>query len=361
MKTRTWVSIAALMLLTSLPAEAQLTNQDRPQVLDLSRFYRERFITATKTNVTFAPIVGEQHYDGLPFRIEGRGWVYGRKEADWVHSQPGRENVQYPDFIGITVGRTFDELHLLHAARWADVEGETIALLRLNYADGTKHEFPIGYGVHVRDEQRLRSEEKESLTDTNSNVVFRGEPEYSIYKSTARLFKSTLVNPRPEKIVATLDVVSTRRLSAYYPVAATVANRDAARARTVAVELDDERRFRRTTTIRVLDGNGKPIAGALVDAGMTVDKTSVIASPLRTATNGEAVVHYPGMRTTSLSVTVEKAGYFPQKLFWSAKNYGNAWWQQAVEYAALMKSFVPETNTVILLSSNSPAANLPPR
>jgi hypothetical protein len=356
------ISICVLSAANALLA--QVENPKPPEaaakMLDLSPFYRERFITKTKTNNTFQPIVGVQVYDGLPFRIEGRGWVYGRKEAEWVHSQAGRGGAQYPDFIGIAAGRKFDELHVLHAARWADVEGETIAQIRLNYEDGTAHDFPVGYGVHVRDEQRLQSEEKEILTDSETKVIFRGQPESSIYKSTARLFKSRFVNPHPEKVVKTIDVISARKLSAYYPVAATVANADPKRPLTSPVKLTDgSRSFSRMTTIRVMDPAGKPIAGALVDCGMNVAGTSVIASPVYTSTNGEAVIHYPGTRTTSLSVSVEKAGYTSANLFWSAKNIGTAWWQRGLEYIELMKGIIPATNSVTLMPIGAPAQNVP--
>jgi hypothetical protein len=252
------------------------------------------------------------------------------------------------------VGRKFDELHVLHAARWADAEGETIAHIRLNYEDGTRHEFPIGYGVHVRDEQRLQSEEKEILTDAETKVIFRGEPESPIYKSTARLFKSRFVNPHPKKVVTTIDVISARKLSAYYPVAATVANADPHRPLTEPVKLiGGNRSFSRMTTIRVMDPAGKPIAGALVDCGMEVAGTSVIASPVYTSTNGEAVIHYPGMRTTSLYVSVEKAGYPSRNLSWGAKKLGTAPWQRVLEYIELMNGVIPATNSVTLTPTSA--------
>jgi hypothetical protein len=76
--------------------------------------------------------------------------------------------------ICIKVGRTFDELHLLHAAHWSDMEGKAIARLQLNYSDGTRRTMDLGYGVHVRDWQRLHSEEREAVTDPSTKVIWRG-------------------------------------------------------------------------------------------------------------------------------------------------------------------------------------------
>ena len=141
-----------------------------PLILDLSKFQKEKFVTNGKTNAIGKTVVGRQVFDGLPFQIEGRGCVYGKKLGP---EKRGDTNT-YPDFIGIQVGRKFDELHLLHVTQWADVEGQEIALIRLNYADGTKHEFPILFGGHVRDWHRMPSEEKELLTDPNTKIVWRG-------------------------------------------------------------------------------------------------------------------------------------------------------------------------------------------
>jgi hypothetical protein len=105
-----------------------------PLTLDLSSFQKEKFVTGDKTNASWQTVVGRQVFDGLPFQIEGRGCVYGKKMGPETR---GDTNT-YPDFIGIQVGRKFDELHLLHVTQWADVEGQEIALIRLNYADGTK-------------------------------------------------------------------------------------------------------------------------------------------------------------------------------------------------------------------------------
>ena len=119
--------LPALMLSLRAGAEA-------PMPLDFSRFFWERFATPTRTNTSFSTILGRREFDGIPFQVDGRAYLYGREQG-------GRREMN-----GIAVGRAFDELHLLHAAQWSDVEGTTIAFARLYYEDGTRHEFPLGYG-----------------------------------------------------------------------------------------------------------------------------------------------------------------------------------------------------------------------
>jgi len=281
-----------------------------PLILDLSGFQKEKFVTGGKTNASWRTVVGRQVFDGLPFQIEGRGCVYGKK----LGPETGDDTPTHPDFIGIQVGRKFDELHLLHVTQYADVEGQEIALIRLNYADGMKHEFPILFGGHARDWQRLPTEEKELLTDPNSKIVLRapGDPGH---KATMRLFKSMLANPHPEKVVTTMDVVSTRHLAAYDLIAATVANHDPARPVTPPRLPDEpERHFDGALTVHVTErASGHPISGALVQPRMTVDEVTVIAIPLLTSATGEAVIRYPVERAVRVSVSVEKEGFSSQR------------------------------------------------
>ncbi len=337
------------------PAESA-TNSSAPQMLDLQKCLRERFITSKATNATFQHLVGVQTFDGLPFHIEGRGWVYGLKEAQANNAKPDA----YADFIGINVDRKFDELHLLHASRWQAADGQDIALIRAHYADGTTNDWTIIYGAQVRDWQRLHSEQSESLSDTNSKIVWRGVPGSLAMSSSVRLFKTKFINPFPDKVVTTLDVISSRRLAAYDLVATTVANRDPSRPVTKPLTGDGPRRFRKGITIKVVDAvTSKPITDVLLDPSMIVDGAGVIASPQLTSTNGQAEIRYPGTHVTSLYIEIGKPGYQTQHLAWGAKKVGPAFWQRAIEYIYLVEGFVPSSATVTLQPDNTPPAPTP--
>ena len=293
-----------------------------PMTLDVARFYKERFVTGLVTNRTFSEIFGQQIYDGLPFEISGRVWLFGRKEARWT----GKSEAHYPDVTGLKVGRTFDELHLLHGSRWMDVQGYTIAYVRLNYADGTKIELPICYGVHVLDWQRMGSEEKETLTDPNSKIVWRGQPASQVLKSTVRMTKTMIQNPLPQKAVLTLDFISTRHLASYDLVAATVANHDSSRPTTPALPATEpERHFDGAVTIRVIDKTTRlPIQGALVDPGMNVGGASVISPPSFTDSNGTTTIRYPLDHVSDIFISVERDGYAIKNLLWQEENFPDA-------------------------------------
>ena len=209
------------------------------------------------------------------------------------------------------VGRAFDELHLLHATQFTDREEETVAKVRLNYEDGSGHEFPIGYGVHVRDWQRLQSEEREIYTDPDTKVIWRG-PGVARFKSTTRLSKTRLVNPFPDRVVLTIDFVSTGKVASYDVAAATVARRDPNRPVTPAVPLDrPEWNFDGRMLVRVVDEAGQPVEGALVSPNISVAGSicATVATPLYTAADGAGTVKYPKNESSCLYFVVQKEGW----------------------------------------------------
>jgi len=288
--------------------------EDTVQVIDLSRFYKDRLGNDA------AGIYRRQVFDGLPFHVDGRLVVFGQSQVNWDNrgKTNGNAGARYPDKLGIPVGRKFEELHLIHATYWPDVEGETIALIRLNYQDGTKAELPIIYGGHVRDFQRIRTEESETMSDPDTKIIWRG-PGNAGFKSTQRAFKSRLMNPNPEKVVVTMDVVSTHHRAAYQLLAATVAKTDFRREVSKPVPSDEpERHFQDAMTIRVLDADtGLPVKGALVNPYMDVDGPYMVAAPFYADAAGEGVIRYPKERTKHISMSVEVNGYATGHAGWS--------------------------------------------
>ncbi len=276
-------------------------------MLDISPFFRERFVTAEHTNMEMVSVSGRKIFDGLPFQVDGRGGLYGKALAH----QRNRPASAFPDFLGIKVGRTFDELHLLHATQFTDQEKAVVAKVRINYSDRTHFEFPLAYGVQVRDWQRLQSEEKEIYTDPDTKVIWRG-PGVKHFKSTTRMSKTRLINPFPAKLVLTIDFVSAGNVASYDIAAATVANRDPNRPVTPPVPLDrPERNFDSSLTVRVVDEVDQPIEGVLVSPNISVGGSlaATVATPLYTTTNGTGAVKYPKNESAAIYFVVQKADW----------------------------------------------------
>jgi hypothetical protein len=297
-----WLLAVVLGIGCPTGVQAEKTSaKEEPLCLDIARFHVKDHFRAP----VLASFLGRQVIDGLPFDVGGEARLFGQTPASRGEKTPYTLD-------GIRIGRRFDELHLIHHAAWADVEGQTIAYVCLNYDDGTKFIFPIRYGVHVRDWFHLPSYEKDSVTDPDTEVCWRHVPVQ--YKAPIRLWKSTFANPSPEKVVKTMDVVSARNLASYDVVAATVANRESARV--VAPTAD--RQFDGKLRIRVVDEvTGAPIDGALVEPSMSVDGEGVIGAPFYTSSSGKGAIRYPVGLTSSLSACVKKEGYVSKSEGWN--------------------------------------------
>ncbi len=277
-----------------VPVEASTVGDSSlPVVVDLRPYYANT-INAGSNDL--------QVVDGLPFAANGEVLLYGQRDAEG-------NNVYPTEVTGIKIGRTFDELHLIHSVRWREYHGCPVAVVRLNYADGTRHDFEIRYNFQVLDWNRLLSEEREVIDDPATKIIKRTGP--TSLKGTGRLFKSVQKNPFPEKEVVSMDVISTRSRASYKLNAVTVAKTDPHREITAAVPLNQPGyHFDGTLKVQVVDKEtGAPIIGADVNPYMSVDGVSVTADPMLTSTNGVVQVKYPVRRTSYVGVRVSKPGY----------------------------------------------------
>ena len=148
-----------------------------------------------------------------------------------------------------------------------------------------------------------------------------------MYKAPVRLFESRLVNPSPEKVVETMDMVSARNLAGYNLFAATVVDHrlgDAPKLKRNRRSVDTpkltgDRHFDAKIVIRVVDdATDKPIAGALVQPGMFVLGEGVVGSPFYTSSAGKGRIPYPSEDTTKIWAQVEKDGYRSDAKGWQS-------------------------------------------
>jgi|GEM_PF-3516640 len=170
--------------------------------LNLTPHYVTRW-DAIKPGTSWSAVPqGRQTFGDVPFELGGLLELSGLGAL--------RDDKQFPTRVeGIAVGGRVAALHLLHGAGYDAVEGAPIAKLVLRYADGQTAELPLAYGVHVRNWWVERSEKSAALTDPASHVAWTGtSPETDAFGVTLRLFHTRLPNPRPDLLVASLDVVS---------------------------------------------------------------------------------------------------------------------------------------------------------
>ncbi|MGD0816525.1 MAG: carboxypeptidase regulatory-like domain-containing protein [Verrucomicrobiota bacterium] len=289
--------------------DSPAANAGDPLILDLSRFL-EPLATLNGMTAMFTNLTGRKQFDGLPFEIDGQAILFGRSYAS-------REGTNYPERLeGIRIGRKFDELHLIHYCAWLDTDGSAVARIRLNYADGSKYEYQILYGGQVRDWFLQITEEKEQVADPNTKICWRSTGTNTPMGSL-RLFKTTFKNPHPQKIVDSMDVISTRSQGSYVLVAATVAQRDPARSTTPPLAWIEPQTFHDSLVIHVQDKEtGKPIEGAEVISMFCSDKRCDWATPVHTSASGEGVVRYSSTNTKSISIVVDKEAYGSRRVQW---------------------------------------------
>lgn len=286
-----------------------------PFSIELRHFYTGGWHADRPQEWLYEDFHGEQVIDGLPFKVDGYCEAYGKRNLQWHQGQ------DLPlDLVGIRVGRAFDELHLIHEARFRETAGCIIANLRLNYADGSHADLPIQYGYQVLDVSRLLPEETEVIADPQTKIIWRGK-KLTSFDVNRRLTKSLLVNPHPEKLVQTMDVLNAHTRASYVLAAATVARRAAA-SRTVTAGLPlnvPARHYDGTLTIRVVDDlTGLPIANADCEPGMQINQANTVGDPVLSDINGNAVFKYPTAQTTNIYVIVGRPDYEQQSQSWQA-------------------------------------------
>jgi hypothetical protein len=144
---------------------------------------------------------GHQLLGGIPFEVNGMIKIIG--EGARKDQRTYREQVE-----GIAVGKKFDRLHLLHTAHYPAADGTPYARIVLHYADGSTGTLPLMFGRHARDWWRADSESRSTLSDPNSEVVWRGGDAGIKAGRTRRIFKTTFTNPKSDQEVNTIDVMS---------------------------------------------------------------------------------------------------------------------------------------------------------
>jgi hypothetical protein len=122
----------------------------------------------------------------------------------------------YPEQInGIKIGQRCRQIHFLQAAGWHSPDGTRLGSYVLHFADGSEQVIPIVYGKNVRDWNGSNDTDTEV---TGGTMVWSAINNAGLH---VRLFKSTWINPMPEKEITALDYTSTMSNAAPFLLAIT--------------------------------------------------------------------------------------------------------------------------------------------
>lgn len=156
--------------------------------------------------------MGLQKLGGVTFDVRGLVQLSGR--------EPDQRSLKRPDQIaGIQIHQRAMRLHLLHTEQWADsTEGEEIAALTIQYANGQSHRLPIQHAVHLGSKWSVSS----SVTK-QAQVAWIGTTAIAnASQNSIRLYKYTWTNPHPDSEIAHMDLASAKTKASYVLVAMTV-------------------------------------------------------------------------------------------------------------------------------------------
>ena len=208
---------------------------------------------------------GRQVLDGTPFQIDGIILLYGTTPAQRSH--PGRTNV-----FDVPVGQRFELLHVLAGSHSSTADSNSIARIRLKYADGSDSVFPVRYGCQVRNWFGPWHKADRPLLDPGAHEAWRSQcSPAATTDDYIRLFHFVLTNPAPEKEVRALSLKSDRKPAGLMVAAMTVGPVGAARLPDTVPPLKSpypDLRPRSGEPARaeglVQGKDGKPVPGALV-------------------------------------------------------------------------------------------------
>jgi hypothetical protein len=168
---------------------------------------------------------GGDHNDlsRLPRGVHKLGETYFRIGEKMVHVQGKMRNELPQSIKGIPVGARGQVLQILHAAQYGADPGTLIGAYVVHYADGTGERIPIVYGRSLVNWWRFPGRKEEpaeaKVAWTGANDVIDQNAGFAI-----RLFVMTWTNPHPEKVIATLDVLSAGKECDPFLVAVTLAH-----------------------------------------------------------------------------------------------------------------------------------------
>jgi len=149
------------------------------------------------------PAGGLQHFDGVPFQLDG--------VIQFRCISPRSANDALPTRArGILVGRRFARLHLFHFSEFSGQPGEPAVKFVLHGVDGKDNEFVVRYDVHFQDWSHWP--QGPDCSDHDTRAIWRAPPRLQPENPFMTvLWHTVFANPRPGVEVASVEVCSLLR------------------------------------------------------------------------------------------------------------------------------------------------------
>lgn len=279
------------------------------------------------------PPRGSNVFGGIEFRIDGLIQLSGtgpegdgKKYRDRVIVPLVVTNGTGSDARVVRLGAGVGALHWVGGASYDAPVGTKIAEVVWRYVDGSFKRSAIEYGVHLRDWWRTPYEAPARLPGPHAKVVWRGTHDTAERwgGKTLRLYRLSLANPEPRRVISQLEFVSARARPATLILGLTLDPLKPGERpdETPDLEMVDPDPMGRVQ-VTVVDTDGLSVGGAAirVNARLAGQQGSGADYPkaFTTDVQGAVEVLHPGQGVERLQLTVSKEDYASRKVVWDTK------------------------------------------
>lgn len=190
-------------------ARAAAAAKGEPVALDLTKFLvmkPEQFEKIKSYPWAVTP-VGKHTFAGVPLEIQGATILWGQRNAD--------RGQKYPEtVIDIPVQQKFETLYILHCVFFEAANGEPSFDIVLNYEGGKTQIDTILNGEDSKDWWVNDSNEMLGPTGKRSTLAWKGTGKANGRDQDVRFCLTAIDNKHPERLVTTIDLVSSKKQAA---------------------------------------------------------------------------------------------------------------------------------------------------
>jgi len=180
-----------------------------PVALDLTKYLvmkPEQFEKIKSYPWAITPL-GKQTFAGVPLEIQGATILWGQRNAD--------RGQKYPEtVIDIPVQQKFETLYILHCVFFEAAKGEPSFDIVINYEGGKMQTDTILNGEDSKDWWVNDPNEELGPTGQRSTLAWKGTGKANGRDQDVRFCLTAIDNKHPERLVTTIDLVSSKKQAA---------------------------------------------------------------------------------------------------------------------------------------------------
>lgn len=190
-------------------ARAAAAAKGEPVALDLAKCLvhtPQQFLKMKRYPWAVTP-VGKQTIAGVPVEIQGATILWGKRNADL--------RLKYPEtFTDIPIQQKFETLYVLHCVFFEAAKGEPSFAVVINSEGGEKQSDEILCGDDSKDWWINDPNEKVGPDSKRSTLGWKGTGKANGRDQDVRFCMTAIENKHPERLVTTLDLVSSKKQAA---------------------------------------------------------------------------------------------------------------------------------------------------